>query len=91
MAMSEKNRMLKDISVIDFAMVELTLYLDTHPFDKQAMEYFNHFASIKSQLMKEFASKYYPLSKDTSCDTKQWNWALAPMPWEAAYMEGGCK
>lgn len=90
MAISEKNRMLKDISIVDFALVELTLYLDTHPFDKQAMDYFNHFARIKEQLMAEFASRYYPLSKDTSRDTKQWNWVLTPMPWESAYTEGGC-
>lgn len=91
MASSERNRMIKDISVVDFALVELTLYLDTHPFDKQAMEYFNHFARIKEQMMKDFSSRYFPLTKDNSYDTKQWSWALAPMPWESEYMEGGCK
>ena len=34
---SEMNRMLRDISIIDFALVDLNEYLDTHPFDKQAM------------------------------------------------------
>lgn len=41
-SLCEMNRMLKDIGIIDFALVELNEYLDTHPFDKRAMEYFNH-------------------------------------------------
>ncbi len=82
---SEQTRMLKDISVISFTLVELTLYLDTHPFDKQAMEYFNHYARIENQLKQEFAAKYYPLNATYSMDNKEWSWVLAPMPWE-----GGC-
>lgn len=82
---SEMNRMLKDIGIICFTVVDLNLYLDTHPFDKQAMEYLNHYARIKTQLMKDFAARYYPLTVETSTDTREWNWVLAPMPWE-----GGC-
>ncbi|MGN0430966.1 MAG: spore coat protein CotJB [Lachnospiraceae bacterium] len=91
---SEQNRMLMDIGIIDFTLVELTLYLDTHPHDKQAMEYFNHYARIKNQMVKDFSMRYYPLTKDVSTETREWQWALAPMPWENAanpVMEGGCK
>ncbi len=81
---SERERLLKDISIIDFTLVELNEYLDTHPFDAQAMEYFNHYARIKNQMMLDFSSRYYPLTTDTSMDKKEWNWTLAPMPWENA-------
>lgn len=82
---SEYCRMLKDIGIISFVLVELTEYLDTHPFDKEAMEYFNHYSRIEHQLKREFSSKYYPLNTNLSQDTKEWTWVLAPMPWE-----GGC-
>lgn len=82
---NEQARMLKDISVISFTLVELTLYLDTHPYDRQAMDYFNHYSRIEKQLKQEFSSKYYPLNATLSHDTKEWSWVLAPMPWE-----GGC-
>lgn len=85
----EQNRMLTDIGIIDFTLVELNLYLDTHPHDKQAMEYFNHYVRIKNQMVKDFSSRYYPLTTDTSTDTRAWQWALAPMPWENCTMEGG--
>ena len=35
---------LEEIQAIDFALVELTLYLDTHPNDQQAMQQFNEYA-----------------------------------------------
>ncbi len=81
----EYAQLLNDISVISFTLIELNLYLDTHPHDKQAMEYFNHYARIENQLKEDFSSKYYPLTILLSSDTKDWSWTLAPMPWE-----GGC-
>lgn len=88
---SEMNRALRDISIIDFAMVDLIEYLDTHPFDKQAMEYFNHYSRIKNQMSRDFAMRYYPLTAAASTDTKEWNWVLSPMPWENSNMEGRCR
>ena len=80
--MDNKERLLNDINVIDFALVELTQYLDTHPYDCNAMEYFNHYARIKNQLMKECSMKYYPLTKDLAESNKEWRWGMAPLPWE---------
>ncbi len=78
----EMQRMLKDIGIICFTVIDLNLYLDTHPYDKQAMEYLCHYTRIKSQLMKDFATRYYPLNMETATDKKEWNWVLSPMPWE---------
>ena len=92
----EQTSMLRDIGMIDFTLTELTLYLDTHPHDKQAMDYFNHYSHIKKQLVKDFSSRYYPLMAEASTETRDWKWALAPMPWENltadnVKTEGGCK
>ena len=88
---SEQSRMLKDISIIDFTLVELNEYLDKHPHDRQAMEYFNHYARIKNQMARDFSARYFPLTADMSTDTREWNWVLSPMPWESSFGEGGCK
>lgn len=82
---NDSSRMLKDIGIISFTLVDLTLYLDTHPYDKQAMEYFNHYARIEKQMKADFSARYYPLNATLSQDQMEWNWVLAPMPWE-----GGC-
>lgn len=86
---SEQEKMLHDISVLSFVVVDLTLYLDTHPNDKEAMEYFNHYNNLYNRLSKEYAKRYEPLTIATidldDCN-KVWKWGLSPMPWE-----GGCK
>ena len=82
--MSNRDRMLKDIGIVDFVLVELTLYLDTHPFDCKAMEYFNHYNHMKKQMEKEFAIKYFPLNTGLAESNKAWNWGAAPLPWEGA-------
>lgn len=80
--MGNKEQMLKDIGIVDFTLVELTLYLDTHPFDRSAMEYFNHYSRMKNQLVKEFSQKFFPLTKDMAESNKEWRWGMAPLPWE---------
>ena len=80
--MSNKDQMLKDISIVDFVLVELMLYLDTHPFDRNAMDYFNHYSKMKNQMIKEFSQKYFPLTKDLAESNKEWRWGAAPLPWE---------
>lgn len=80
--MGGKEQMLKEISIVDFVLVDLMLYLDTHPYDRNAMEYFNHYNRIKNQMAREFSQKYYPLTKDMADSNKEWRWSAAPLPWE---------
>ena len=80
--MGNKEQMLKDISIVDFVLVDLMLYLDTHPNDRNAMEYFNHYNRIKNRMAREFSMKYYPLTMDMAESNKEWRWGMAPLPWE---------
>lgn len=80
--MNNREQMLRDIGVVDFVLVELMEYLDTHPLDREAMEYFNHYAVIKNKMTKEFSQKYFPLTKDLAESNKEWRWGSAPLPWE---------
>lgn len=81
---NEEMRMLNDIGVVGFVLTDLILYLDTHPTDKEAMEYFNHYNKIQNQLMREFSMKYYPLTCNMAESNKLWRWGAAPLPWEGA-------
>lgn len=84
---NEQEKLLHDIGVMDFVTIEMALYLDTHPNDRNAMEYFNHYNRMTNQAKKEYADKFGPLTL-TMADTPNcgdWVWATLPMPWE-----GGC-
>ena len=84
---SEQSRLFHDIGVIDFVIVEMNEYLDTHPTDKEAIEYLSHYVRMKNQAMREYAAKYGPLriSDADNCNEAEWKWATQPWPWE-----GGC-
>ena len=80
--MGNQEQMLRYIGIVDFVLVELMEYLDTHHFDRNAMEYFNHYARIKNQMSKEFAQRYFPLTVNLAECNKEWSWGAAPLPWE---------
>ena len=81
---NDRMRMLHDIGVMGFVIVEMNEYLDTHPTDKDAMDYLAHYVRMKNQAMKEYAMKYGPLriSDADNCSQKEWKWATQPWPWE---------
>lgn len=84
---NEQERLLHNISLMDFVIVEMTEYLDTHPTDSEAIDYLKHYVRMKNQALREYASKFSPLtiaSADAS-PCGEWTWATTPMPWE-----GGC-
>lgn len=85
---NEQEKLLHDISILDFIVVELAEYLDTHPTDRNAIEYFNHYNRLNNQVKREYSTRFTPLTlsgADTS-NCNDWKWALTPMPWE-----GGCR
>lgn len=82
MLSQEGMRMLNDISIVDFVLVDLSLYLDTHPFDQEAMEYFNHYVRTKNKMSRDFSMRFFPLTKDLAESNKEWRWGAAPLPWE---------
>jgi len=78
----EQRKMLNWISMISFSIVEITLYLDTHPKDTEALEYFHHLSKLRTQALKEYASNYGPLIIDVFHPEDNWCWATQPWPWE---------
>ena len=84
---SEQCSLLHDIGVIDFVIVEMTEYLDTHPTDMEAIDYLSHYVKLKKQAMKDYAEKFGPLSIQNvdKVGNQEWKWALQPCPWEGVY------
>ncbi|MFJ8264183.1 spore coat protein CotJB [Rummeliibacillus sp. NPDC094406] len=75
--------MLEEIQANDFVILELNLYLDTHPHDYAAIQQFNE-ASLKSMEMKiEFEKQFGPLMHfGKSFSGYPWNWKDTPWPWQ---------
>lgn len=74
---------LQALQAIDFSLVELTLYLDTHPNDLEALRQFNSAAKKSSELRDDFEKKYGPLRQfGHSYSAYPWQWSKVPWPWQ---------
>ena len=74
---------LEEIQAVDFVLVELTLYLDTHPTDQQAIQQFNQYTQYSKHLKHEFEAKYGTLQQfGNSFADANWSWGTSPWPWE---------
>jgi spore coat protein JB len=79
----EYYQLLEQIQAVDFVLVELTLYLDTHDGDVEAINQFNHYAGERKKLKKVFESQFGPMQQfGNSYSGCPWNWNDSPWPWQ---------
>ena len=76
-------KLMEDLQAIDFVIVELNLYLDTHPDDLEALKQFNTFAQQSQNLRRTIEERYGPLlGAGKSYSTYPWAWIDPPWPWQ---------
>lgn len=78
----EKDKLLKKIQEEDFALYETVLYLDTHPCDMSALEFYSKRRESLEKLKTEYQQKFGPLTIYGNEDCRHWNWVNKPWPWE---------
>lgn len=78
-----RKDLMDKINQYSFAMNEANLFLDTHPFDAEALAYFQKYRELRVEAVKEYANYYAPLAIDYAvCDKTPWSWVNEPWPWE---------
>ena len=83
----EQNRMLREIGILSFTIVELTLFLDTHPDNQEAMRHFDYYNRLKKEKCEEYSRLYGPLTlSQANGRGQEFQWTVTPWPWE-----GGCE
>ncbi|WNR43378.1 spore coat protein CotJB [Paenibacillus roseipurpureus] len=76
-------KQLRDLQAVDFVLVELTLYLDTHPDDLAAIQQYNQFAQKRIPMVQQFELEFGPLMSYGHSFTRQpWQWGNTPWPWQ---------
>ena len=80
---TEREALLYQVMQYKFALIELNLYLDTNPNDKNALELFNKYSDIEKKICKKYESMYGPLVIDSENQNEySWQWNKSPWPWE---------
>jgi spore coat protein JB len=79
----EFYQLMEDLQAVDFVLIELNLYLDTHPEDLEALKQFNTFAQQSQALRRTFEERFGPLlGGGKSFSTFPWAWKEPPWPWQ---------
>ena len=81
--MNDQAKLLTDIDSLSFAMIDLNLFLDVNPENKDAIKLFNNYREKKEKLTKEYEKKYGPITIDSdSLNSFPWAWNDMPWPWD---------
>jgi spore coat protein JB len=72
----------RKLSAAYFALSEIAMYLDTHPTDKIALDYYAQYQAMIIPLNEEYNKKYGPLTMDQFSGGSYWTWIKDPWPWE---------
>lgn len=79
--MNKEKILLDKIQKYDFAVQEASLFLISHPDDKSAMAYYQHFRALLKDTTDKYEREYGPLSSRSNLDD-QWKYVYGPWPWE---------
>ena len=94
--MSKKQlQYLKKIMALKFVVLELSLYLNTHPCDEVALEDHQKYACKLKDLMRNYQQEYGPVTPDfcykqspwqAECkDDYYWKYIRTEWPWQINY------
>lgn len=79
--MNEREILMRKIATYDFTLVELNLYLDTHPKDSEAHRKLIEYENKSRELRSEYEEKYGPIIFANSPDNRM-KWIKSPWPWD---------
>lgn len=80
---NEKDMLMRQLSSAQFALVELNLFLDTHPDSAEALKMFKAYKEKFSALLKEYEKRFGPITAAAAMDSSMWDWINGPWPWES--------
>ena len=77
----ERGALMRQIQAYSFAVVEVNLYLDTHPEDAAAIEYYNKYIALLREAKDSYECNFGPLTA-AGVHGDYWTWTRDPWPWE---------
>lgn len=75
-----REDMIMKIKEYNFSIIELGLYLDTHPDDEKALCLHREYCKKAKDLKDKYQKIYGPLTIYYPCN--KWRWLEQPWPWE---------
>ena len=83
--MMDRDAVLRDLTALDFVLVDLQLFLDTHPNDDEALNRYNETLAKANILRQQYESICGPLYSFRSFNRGGWEWDCDPWPWQYSF------
>lgn len=84
-----KDVLMEEIRAMNFAIVDLKLYLNTHPCECQKVNIYNSFVEKYKALVDEYQTNYGPIVAENYISDCPWEWISDPWPWNYCEKSGG--
>ncbi len=81
--MNDREQLLREYGEVGFAAFDIMLFLDTHPFNSEALIAHAHYCRAAAALKNEYEMKYGPLTAGSGAAANSWEWVEGPWPWES--------
>lgn len=78
---------LAELQALEFVVLELNLYLDTHKDDTEAFNLFKQFSAMEKAAKAAYESKYGPVMVQSAATGDSFQWLSDPWPWNFAQNE----
>ena len=78
---------LAELQALEFVVLELNLYLDTHKDDAEAFALFKQFSAMEKAAKAAYESKYGPVMAQSAAAGESFQWLADPWPWNFAQNE----
>lgn len=76
------NMLMQRINEASFAMDDVLLFLDTHPNDLNALNYYHYVVQMRKEAMDAYESQFGPLMVEDVQSNDYWTWLTDKWPWE---------
>ena len=78
----DRQELFNKVEAVGFALYDTALFLDSHPTNRMALDFFRDNQAMYMQYRDEYEKNYGPLTF-YGVDTSQgWTWTQGPWPWE---------
>ena len=78
----DKCDAMKKVQAVCFALDDLRLFLDTHPYEKEAMSSYEQYKNQRKQILQEYEQNFGSILAYDVNQENQWTWVESPWPWE---------
>ncbi|MGI5891820.1 MAG: spore coat protein CotJB [Bacillota bacterium] len=79
---TDREMLMKRLNELDFAIVEMTMYLDNHPNDRAALSRMQSIVQEQAKVYKEYTEKFGPIKSRDLQPGQGWLWAEENFPWD---------